>query len=42
MTKGIGTRLTGDEKRSHLEDIRRAHLIDQVLAPEILPPERSS
>jgi hypothetical protein len=41
MTRGIGTRLTADEKRVHLEDIRRAHLIDQVLAPEILPPERN-
>jgi hypothetical protein len=40
MTKGIGTRLSADEKRDHLEDIRRAHLIEQVLAPEILPPER--
>ena len=42
MTKGIGTRLTADEKRAHLEDIRRAHLIDEILAPEILPPERRS
>ena len=40
MTNGIGTRLTADQKRAHLEDIRRAHLIEQVLAPEILPPER--
>jgi hypothetical protein len=40
MTQGLGTRLTGDEKRAHLQDIRREHLIDQVLAPEILPPER--
>jgi hypothetical protein len=40
MTKGIGTRLTADEKRAHLADIRREHLIDQILAPEILPPER--
>jgi hypothetical protein len=40
MTKGIGTRLTRDEKRAHLDDIRRAHLIDEILAPEILPPER--
>ena len=39
-TKGIGTRLTADEKRAHLRDIRREHLIDQILAPEILPPER--
>jgi len=40
MMQGIGTRLTADEKRSHLADIRREHLIDQILAPEILPPER--
>jgi hypothetical protein len=40
MTQGIGTRLGADEKRAHLTDIRREHLIDQVLAPEILPPER--
>ena len=40
MTQGIGTRLSADEKRAHLEDIRRAHLIDEILAPEILPPER--
>jgi hypothetical protein len=40
MTDGIGARLTADEKRAHLVDIRRAHLIDKLLAPEILPPER--
>ena len=40
MTRGIGTRLTADEKREHLKDIRREHLIEQVTAPEILPPER--
>jgi hypothetical protein len=40
MTGGIGSRLTADEKRAHLTDIRRPHLIDQILAPEILPPER--
>jgi len=40
MTQGIGTRLTADEKRAHLADIRREHLIDQILAPDILPPER--
>lgn len=39
MTKGIGTRLTADQKRTHLADIRREHLIDETLAPEILPPE---
>ena len=37
MTQGIGTRLTADEKRAHLIDIRRPHLIDTILAPEILP-----
>jgi hypothetical protein len=40
MVQGIGTRLTADEKRAHLKDIRREHLADQILAPEILPPER--
>lgn len=38
MTNGIGTRLTADEKRAHLEDIRRAHLIDEIMQPEIIPP----
>ena len=38
MTQGIGTRLTADEKRAHLADIRRAHVIEPILAPEILPP----
>ena len=40
MTQGIGTRLTADEKRAHLIDIRRPHLIDTILAPEVLPPDR--
>jgi hypothetical protein len=39
MTRGIGTRLTPDQKRAHLEDIGRAHLAEQIFAPEILPPE---
>lgn len=39
MTQGLGTALTADEKRAHLEDIGRAHLIDQVCTQEILPPE---
>ena len=42
MTKGIGTRLSADEKRAHLADIRREHLIDEILAPEILPPDHRS
>ncbi len=40
MTQGIGTALTADQKRVHLDDIGRKHLIDEVCAPEIIPPER--
>jgi hypothetical protein len=40
MTRGIGVNLTNDEKRAHLADLRRDHLIDQVCPQEILPPEQ--
>jgi len=40
ITKGIGAHLTNDEKRAHLIDIRREHLIDQVCVQEVLPPEK--
>jgi hypothetical protein len=40
MTSGIGANLTNDEKRAHLADLRREHLIDRVCIQEILPPER--
>ena len=40
MTQGIGASLTNDEKRAHLADIRREHLIDQVCVQEIIPPEK--
>jgi hypothetical protein len=40
MTKGIGANLTNDEKRAHLIDIKREHLIDQVCPQEIIPPEK--
>lgn len=40
MTGGIGANLTNDEKRAHLADLRREHLIDQVCLQEILPPEK--
>jgi hypothetical protein len=40
MTKGIGANLTNQEKRAHLADIRREHLIDQVCVQEVLPPEK--
>ena len=38
MTQGIGANLTNDEKRAHLTDLKREHLIDEVCLQEILPP----
>ena len=40
MVNGIGAYLTNDEKKAHLADLRREHLIDQVCVQEILPPEK--
>ena len=40
MMQGIGANLTNDEKRAHLVDLRRDHLIDQACVQEILLPER--
>jgi hypothetical protein len=40
LTQGIGANLTNDEKRAHLFDLKRGHLIDQICTQEILPPER--
>jgi hypothetical protein len=37
MTQGIEANLTNDEKRAHLIDLKREHLIDQVCIQEILP-----
>lgn len=39
MTQGIGANLTNDQKRAHLADLGREHLIDRVCVTEILPPE---
>ena len=39
MVQGIGANLTNDQKRAHLADLQREHLIDQVCVQEILPPE---
>lgn len=39
MTQGIGAHLTADQKRAHLRDVKRGHLIDDVCVQEILPPE---
>ena len=40
MTNGVGANLTNDEKRAHLTDLKRHHLIDQVCIQEILPPDK--
>ena len=40
MVNGIGANLTNDEKRAHLANLRREHLIDQVCVQEILPPSK--
>ena len=34
MVNGIGAHLTNDEKRAHLVDLRRGHLIEQVCVQE--------
>ena len=39
MTTGIGSSITNEQKREHLNDLGRQHLIDDVCLQEILPPE---
>ena len=39
MTNGIGAHLPNEQKRLHLEDMGRGHLIDDVCIQEVLPPE---
>ena len=39
MTQGVGAHLHNEQKRAHLEDIGRGHLIEQVCTQEVLPPE---
>jgi hypothetical protein len=39
MVNGLGASLTNEEKKAHLADLRREHLIDQVCVQEILPPD---
>jgi len=39
MTQGVGAALSNDQKRAHLADIGRAHLIDDVCLQEYIPPE---
>ena len=40
LAQGTGAHLSGDQKRAHLADIRRDHLIDDICVQEFLPPER--
>ena len=39
LTQGVGAHLTNEEKRAHIADIRRDHLLDDIVVQEILPPE---
>ena len=39
MTQGVGANLNNEQKRAHLDDIHRQHLVDQICVVEILPPE---
>ncbi len=39
MTQGIGANLTADEKRAHLDDIKRSQLTEEICQVEILPPD---
>ena len=39
MTAGIGANLPNEEKRVHLADLNRQHLVDEVCVQEILPPD---
>ena len=39
MTMGVGANITNEQKRLHLEDIAREHLVEEICVQEILPPE---
>ena len=39
MTTGIGAHIPNEQKRAHLIDIKREHLIEDVCIQEVLPPE---
>jgi|TARA_B110000263_G_scaffold221734_1_gene210387 hypothetical protein len=38
MTQGVGANLTNEQKRTHLEDIGRISLIENICTQEIIPP----
>ena len=39
MTQGVGANIPNEQKKTHLDDIGRGHLIDDICRQEILPPE---
>ena len=39
MINGIGVNIPNEQKRLHLVDIGRGHLVEDVCIQEILPPE---
>ena len=40
MTQGVGANIPNEQKKAHLNDIRRQHLLEDVCRQEILPPEK--
>ena len=38
LNQGIGAHLTNEQKRAHLADMNRNHLIEAVCVQQILPP----
>ena len=40
MTQGVGANIPNDQKKAHLTDIGKAHLLEDVCRQEILPPEK--
>lgn len=40
MTQGVGAHIPNDQKKQHLADIGRSHLVEDVCTQEVLPPEK--
>ena len=39
MIQDLGMPLSNEQKKLHIEDLGRGHLLDQICTVEILPPE---
>ena len=39
LTQGICAALNNEEKRAHLADVGRDHLIEKICVQELIPPE---